>query len=586
MKATGKFKSASEGAFQRTFQHIGAKDAWSLQLLFFFLYTVSVISFLTDSVYLQSFDPTWFFVSAAACVPPIAIAVCYKVFYLKRAPEKNRPVLNLVIAALAGASRNLSVGLFALWTNLDLSQIWVFRFFGGIILGLGIFTIWALSQGTTSAYRSALRSLASLQSNLAATREEIPEILQEINERLQNRTRSAVLPQLELITKALGETRSGEVAIEHLRQTLENEIRPLLNSIANDAPEPFQERNIESLQKIKSSLPSKFKLYPALPVVSASVTQSIGYGFWLAFLYGPKGLVDSAIAILVYGFSLLAFKQLIPRNMEFSKGAATIIIFLASAAASLLTAVYLSTLNLPGLTFWVLAGVSVFSGILAPVILAHSSVRVARQNEIERGISRELRALAKENSLFAQKVWVFRKRWLLLLHGTVQSALTAAVARLQSAKDIDEFTVQMVNQDLKRAEQALNSEATAELNFELSIAELKNVWRGICDVRIEVSERAKRALLRNYDSAFCLNEIAKEAVSNAVRHGAAKSANIKIDRIEDDLLQVEIHNDGIAPRSKENPGIGSNMLDEICLRWSLSGKSKQVLLYAELPVRV
>ena len=84
MKSAGKFKSASEGAFQRTFQHIGAKDAWSLQGLLFFYYTVAIVSFLTDSVYLQRFDPTWIIVSAAGFLPPTTIALAYKFLYLDR----------------------------------------------------------------------------------------------------------------------------------------------------------------------------------------------------------------------------------------------------------------------------------------------------------------------------------------------------------------------------------------------------------------------------------------------------------------------------------------------------------------------
>lgn len=586
MKSAGKFKSASEGAFQRTFQHIGAKDAWSLQGLLFFYYTVAIVSFLTDSVYLQRFDPTWIIVSAAGFLPPTTIALAYKFLYLDRAPDKSRPVLNLIVAALIGASRNLSVGIFAFWASLDMSQLWLFRFVGGSVLGICIFVVWSMTQGTTSDYRAALRSLESLQSNLAATREEMPEILQEINESLQARIRASVLPQLESISNSLGVTRSGEVAIGQLRKTLEEQIRPLLNEIANEAPAPFQERNISDLERIKATLPNRFVLYTSMSVIGTSIIQSIGYGFWLTLIHGPKGFQESLIAMSIYGVTFFSLKQLVPRRMEFSKLAATTIILLAAFAASLATVLYLSTLNLSQITFLVIVGITLFTGLVAPVILAHSSARVSKQTVIEENISQELRSIAKENSLFAQRVWVFRKRWLLVLHGTVQSALTAAVARLQSAKEIDGFTVQMVNQDLRRAHQALGNEGNSEIDFELSMDDLKNVWRGICEIEIEISERAKRALNRSSDSAFCVNEIVKEAISNAVRHGSARSAAIQIDRIENDLLEIEISNDGIAPKSMEEPGIGSNLLDEICLSWNLSGKSKRVVLNAKLPVRI
>ena len=535
---------------------------------------------------LQSFNPLWFVVSAAGFLPPITVGFIYKIAYLNRRPEKSRPGLNLLVAAFAGSTRNLSVGLFALWANLDTSQLWLFRFFGGIVVGIAIFILLSLSQGTTTDYKSSLRKLASIQSDLAATREEMPELLQEVNENLQNRTKASVLPQLDAIYKALGETRSGEAAVSQLRETLAKEIRPLLEELAQQSPQPFKERDFQGLRKVKSTLPSRFRLYESMPILGAAVTQAIGYGFWLIFLYAGAGLVQSVIAIVVYGFVLFALKQFIPRNREFSKGVATSLIVVLSAVSSACVAIYLASLNIPLLTYLAVTGVSVFSGILAPVILAQTSARHNRQKEIEKRIAGELSAIAKENSLFAQKVWVFRKRWLLVLHGTVQSALTAAVTRLQNAPEIDEYTVQMVNQDLRRAEKAINSDEQTTIKFEEALAELKAVWSGICDLTIEISERAKRALLRNSDSAFCVNEIAKEAVSNAVRHGSASSAKILIDRVEDDTLHIEISNDGIAPRTREKPGIGSSMLDEICLNWYLEAKSRKVTLVADLPVRV
>ncbi len=586
MKLVGKTRYDREGAFARTFRHIGSPDAYSFQLLGFFVYTLIVISFLTDSVLLQSFDPMWFLVSGAGFLPPIAIGFIYKISYLNRAPVKSRPVLNLLVAGLAGSSRNVSVGLFAWWSGLDNSQLWAFRFLGGMVVGLAIFSIWSLSQGATTEYTTALRRFSALQNELAATREEMPELLLEVNENLQGRAQNSVIPQLDAIAKAFGETRSGDLALGQLRATLANEIRPLMDEIAQEAPKPFQERNIEQLRKVKATLPNRYKLYDSISILGASFTQSIGFGFWLTFFLAGQGLIITAVEIVLYGVTLWALKQIVPREREFKKSTATVLTILLGALSSMATVIYLSTIQMALLTFWVLTGISVFSGILAPVILAHTRARQKRQQEMEVKISSELTAIAKENSIFAQRVWVFRKRWLLLLHGTVQSALTAAITRLQTTEEIDEFTVQMVKQDLHRAELAINSSQTAELNFDDAMNELKSVWQDICEIDIQVSERAKRALGRNTDSAFCVNEIAKEAISNAVRHGSANHAKIAIDRIDDDLIQLEISNDGISVRSKENSGIGSSMLNEICLDWSLTNKAKRVYLMANLPFQL
>lgn len=586
MQLVGFRNKRREGAFSRTLRHLGSPEAYSIQLMVFFVYTLVVISFLTDSILLQSFHPLWILVSGAGFLPPIAIGVIYRVFYLNRYSIKRRPALNLVIASLAGASRNLSVGLFAMWAGLDNSQLWLFRFLGGMALGLAIFMIWALSQGATTEYLTSLRKYGALQSELAATRAEMPELLSEVNEKLQSRAQNSVLPQLDAIANALGETRSGEVALGQLRSTMANEIRPLMDEIANEAPKPFQERNFEQLRKVRTTLPSRYKLYDSISIFGAAFTQSIGFGFWLTFFLAGEGLVITAIEIGIYGITLWALKQLIPRNREFKKSTATILTLLMGAVSSGVTCIYLATVEMTPLVYWVLAGISVFSGVLAPVILAHTKARLKFQQEIETKIATELNAIAKENSIFAQRVWVFRKRWLLVLHGTVQSALTAAITRLQTADEIDEFTVQMVKQDLRRAEWAINSSTSVVLNFDDAMEELKAVWNGICEVTVQVSERAKRALQRNSDSAFCINEIAKEAISNAVRHGAANTAKLEIDRVEDDLIHIEVSNNGISARAKDRQGIGSSMLDEICLNWSLTNKSKRVYLTADLPIQL
>jgi two-component sensor histidine kinase len=585
MKALVGFPSSREGALQRTFRHIGSKHAWSWQLLFFTLYVLSVISFLTDSVLAQSFDPRWFLVNFLAFLSPIAIALAYRFLFLTALPDASRPILNLAVAGIAGSSRNVSVGVFANVLDIDVAQLWLFRVIGGMVIGIAIFLLWSIVQGTSSDYKSSLIRLSQIQTELSDARGEMPELLQEVNENLQSRTRSAVLPQLEEINRALGESRSSELAVQQLRETLENQVRPLMDEISANTPAPFPQRNIERLAKSRVELPTKFNVYEALPILGSSLAQSMGYGFWLTLLYGAAGAIQSLQAIIIFALTLFIARFFVPRDREYPRLVGATLVIVIAAIASSATVLYLATLSLPMIEFVAIAGLSVFGGILAPILNALNAARQKRRAEIEARISIDLLEIAKQNSFFAQRVWVFRRRWLLVLHGTVQSALTAAVNRLSNAKEVDEFTVQMVNQDLLRATSAIDSNQSNSLNLEESFKELHDVWSGICSVNVKISERAKRALTRNSDTAFCVNEIAKEAVSNAVRHGSAKSALIEIDRLEDDLLQVEITNDGIPLRSQEKPGIGSEMLDEICLNWALENSGKKVRLTANLPVR-
>jgi signal transduction histidine kinase len=520
-----------------------------------------------------------------AFVPPFLVGIAYRVFFLNKVQDKSRPVLNLFVAALAGASRNLSVGALDIFFGTDDDPLWLFRFVGGSVIGVAIFMIWSLSQGTTGEYNRALRKLAKIQTQLAKTRETLPEMVEGVNESIQARTRSAVLPQFEAISNALGASRSAELALGKLRETLSEKVRPILRELTSTAPEPFKQRDIETMTKLDYTLPKKYRLHESISIIPSTLSQSIGYAFWLTLFFGFEGFLLAVITMCIYGITLFGLKFLVPKQQEFTRTAATLLTIGIGAISSLGTVFFIGTLEISQIEFLAISGISVFSGILAPVIITHTNARAERQKQIEQSISNELISIAKQNALFAQKVWLFRKRWLLLLHGTVQSALTAAVTRLQGQSEIDEFTVQMVKQDLLRAEQAITGDVQKQVVFSSTVDEIIELWRGICNVSVQVSERARRAMERNSDTSFCVNEIIKEAISNAVRHGSANNAKVFIDRVVDDLLEVSVTNDGSTPKSSTIlPGIGSEMLDEICLSWSLEGKAPKVKLSATLPL--
>ncbi len=171
-----------------------------------------------------------------------------------------------------------------------------------------------------------------------------------------------------------------------------------------------------------------------------------------------------------------------------------------------------------------------------------------------------------------------------MLHGTVQSALTAALTRLQTFADSDPYQLGLVQADLARAEAALLSTPSSKIDFENAVVELKESWAGVCAIGLEIDLRASRALATNQGSAYCVNEILKEAIGNAVRHGGANGVVAKITRDRDDFIDLEIQNDGTAPRKGWKKGIGSRMLDDITTSWSLERSGRLTTLTARLPL--
>ena len=587
MQSVGSFETSRKQAFKRTIGYLGASSAWSFGFFLFFFYLLSFLSFLSDAVRTANFSPLWFLVSGAAFLPPLAIGLVYRLAFLSRRPEKSRPVLNLIVASIVGASRNLSVGLFAEWAHLETEHLWWFRFFGGIAMGALAFSFWAVGNGSRIEYFASLRTLSEVQSKLMITRDQMGKHLEFVNDGLQERTRQALIPQLDSIRKLLGSFETTRDAVEQLRSTITDQIRPMMSAISKEIPEPFKAKDISSLKNLAPKLPKRFTLKDKIEVTYSALIELLGIAIWMALFQSPNGIYDILALFLVYFSVLSLLKFMLPREKMFSRRGATVTVVIFASAASAANSIYLYYLNYPPQQYLMLVGFVFACGLLGPLLLLQLGEVRDMRTKIEAQIRSDLDEIAKENALFAQKVWVFRKRWLLILHGSVQSALTAALTRLQSANSVDQVVVELVKQDLHRAEIAVNSNLNETLDIQEGLREVREVWSGICDIDFEISERAKRALVRNRDTSFCINEIVKEAVSNAVRHGEASKASVTIDRLQDDLVGIQVTNNGKPViLYNDSAGIGSEMLDEICLNWSLGSERNQVTLVANLPVKL
>jgi len=183
-----------------------------------------------------------------------------------------------------------------------------------------------------------------------------------------------------------------------------------------------------------------------------------------------------------------------------------------------------------------------------------------------------------------QQLWVARRNWSLIIHGTVQASLTAALTRLNAA-EADKATLTLAKKDLDRAIAALSDPPNLVVKFSTAIKEIVSTWQGVCEIDIAIEPKLKKIVTKDSRLSMCVNEILKEAVSNAVRHGNARTAQVSLKLADDGVLDLTVTNDGYAPRIGGRKGVGSNLLDELTVDWSLGFNSAtdQTILTARLP---
>lgn len=284
------------------------------------------------------------------------------------------------------------------------------------------------------------------------------------------------------------------------------------------------------------------------------------------------------------GLTLVLLKALTPRNFEV-KVASGITMQLLYSVISIIPTWWIMFQEY-GNTKEVITATALlwFITFATTFLLAFTKGVELNAERYELSLTQYTAELAKEVALFEQKLALEKRAWSRVIHGEVQSALSAAVTRLQRAEHLEPYELEMIKQDLIRAKQNLINPPREDTKFTQAFSEIVLTWKSICNIQADISARAQRAVDTNQDARIVTNEIIKEAVSNAVRHGQAKNVTIKLDRIKDDILEIEIQNDGFKPARDKTPGLGSQLLDELTLSWSLETKNNKTTLKAEVPI--
>jgi signal transduction histidine kinase len=141
-----------------------------------------------------------------------------------------------------------------------------------------------------------------------------------------------------------------------------------------------------------------------------------------------------------------------------------------------------------------------------------------------------------------------------------------------------------VQEDVERASYAIANFGATEISLEKSLNEIADLWHGVCEVEFQYSNALMESVSKDSITAHCINEIVKECVSNAIRHGNAKRVSVEISDPKDGSLVIAVTNDGDADVSTQR-GVGSQMLDEITMNWSRERTDIGVRVLAKVAVR-
>jgi signal transduction histidine kinase len=491
----------------------------------------------------------------------------------------------LGILFVAGLSRGATLyfvgGILGIVPQSDI----VYRLLGGPIFVISIYILIDTMVSSFLVHRTQARALQSQREQLEAAKTGFEKELARLMEAQRSRVRELVAPSVWELQKFLGaKTKSVQDAIFEIKALNERVVRPLSKEMSDP-----QSTQVAELMTSEFGTVSK---RPSILPKTIAISESVNLGFFalVAVILG----FNSQSAVLGITDALLLLAATIPmlvlaiwfflrvlKGVQLKAGFAVILSALYGAVVGYLVGTLTSLLGLTASDqFPVQSALFVAVNMLFTLGLGvASNEREKSLQELEQAVE-ELSIL---NSRLRQQVWLSRKTLAMELHGSIQATLQSVAARLSKlANPTDKELAEAMQQVRGAFDRVDQEDYLSGKTLEQLLNELVLLWEGALDLQIILDPGAQSELEVDQAAARCVLEVCREAVTNAVKHGAAEQVRISIGKANG-FIDIRAENDGIN-LTQELAGQGINLYREVAHTFSLEDSGEGVVLALKLPL--
>lgn len=414
-------------------------------------------------------------------------------------------------------------------------------------------------------------SLILRTSELTLTADELratwPQRVEEQRTTLVADAQSYLEPTLSLIAqsaKAADGAEVGNVAFA-LQRTIDDRLRPLARSLVAEAvtvdvvPPPRMPRGIAFFPRravVREVVRPEFLVLLTLPIYVADMATYFG-----------SAAIPALVAAALASYTTIKLLVMLAPARPIARSWAVLWAFATPFPAAFTAALVIARFASDEFTF---AQIYVRDLGLAPlfnVVLAYVFALLVRIDGLRTRLDLAEQDLLRLQSILRRELLIARRVWGYHIHGTVQSLLSAALLSLQR-RPPDWLRIEVL---ISTAEWALQEWPTRELDIDTVIGNLAGTWAGMCTVTVVVDHAGRRALEDDDDLLHAVNELLKEAVSNAVRHSGATSFACSITTDARDLsIDARMRPVRVRMGEASAAGMGSALFDELATEWALS----------------
>jgi signal transduction histidine kinase len=497
----------------------------------------------------------------------IAQAVLIGVVLACRPLAGRGPWITVLVLAVASACRGLTIAWCAWQLGLTDAPEFGYRVGPAAVAQFGVLIAMALAVSGYARHKSVAAELAAKRAAVAELTVTLRERLDAIRRDLAREVHESIDPLVADLDRELERLeREGDAAhaVDSIRRVVDHDLRPLSHRLADPAVTAHALATAAVTPVLPQvPLPDRLSLHRLIEptsigmlaaIVSSSQSQRTP-NVLAAFLFPI--LTGFLTAGLVAGVRI-AIGRWTPR------------LWVGVAVTGLISGVSLSlalgierSVGLPVPPFVGTAAtlVGIIIGVLTAIFIAVDARRLATEQQLRESID-ELEELA---SILRQHAFAARRRLGQILHGSVQGSLYAAAMRLAAERRPTSEDIRIVRADIVSAMARLDEPESSQVLIVDTLTDIAELWDGTCTVRWTLDHRTVRLLAVSPTTAMSVAEIARECVTNAIKHGRATEVWVTITRSGDRVVLSTLDN-GTSTAGGES-GLGTRLLDETCAVW-------------------
>lgn len=560
------------------FQTILAEGLASKWLSIFFFLNAFLTGFLLPTDYFEAGYNShhWDFVYAISG----AISLyCFRRFF----KNPTKPQLAICI----GFSGLFAAFLPYLWAYLvlphgipeSLESKWVYTFNGpaGQIVSI------ALLVGAIRYGQRVSNSVAENRFTLNHLRSNMKTQIDQEREEILTQLRSQIEPALKDVAFSANSGANRDEISNGINNVINQVVRPLSHNLDARAENISIELNRKDIKRDFRKKRFRRRLKGSIPLTlafSAPLTYFAYINFNLSvisYLHGPLLALKIGAPFLIATAALqFIFNKL--ANIKEAKVYTTLvssllISFWQGAVFYFLTNLFkvdISSADNASFAF------STFFLTLTPAVFGIILFNMRANLDAETTLNNEI---AHDLSTIRRQLWSIRKKLAREIHGGLQSKLQVLALQISKNLEPNLTYISSFYMDLETSLTLKNGEAES-IDLQDYFMDLSEFWDGILSIKVDIETEVDDAFKNDYLIQECIQEVAREAVNNAVKHANSNLISITLKLIDSNTLQLVIKNNvnKVISETPTSRSLGKNIYKELSKSWDLHVGSEETTL--------